>query len=108
MTTVNAADWLALSLNASESRGPDLGVPAPNLAPSRRKPTSSDTGATAGRRGGRPPACDRQVYRRRNVVERCFNRLKGFRGIATGYDKIAISYETAVSLASFLLWARSV
>ncbi|WP_442814185.1 IS5 family transposase [Streptomyces sp. NBC_00151] len=61
-----------------------------------------------GHRGGRPPAFDRQVYRRRNVVERCFNRLKGFRGIATRYDKTATSYEAAVNLASFLLWARSV
>ncbi|MFD8423261.1 IS5/IS1182 family transposase, partial [Streptomyces sp. NPDC059668] len=43
-----------------------------------------------------------------NAVERCFNRLKGFRGIATRYDKTATSYEAAVSLASFLLWARSV
>lgn len=31
----------------------------------------------------------------------------GFRGIATRYDKTATSYEAAVSLASFLLWARS-
>ncbi|WP_435853965.1 IS5 family transposase [Streptomyces misionensis] len=61
-----------------------------------------------GRQGGRPPAFDRPIYRRRNVVERCFNRLKGFRGIATRYDKTATSYEAAVSLASFLLWARSV
>ena len=61
-----------------------------------------------GRRGGRPPAFDRQIYRRRNVVERCFNRLKSFRGVATRYDKTATSYEAAVSLASFLLWARSV
>ncbi|MGW0621417.1 IS5 family transposase [Streptomyces sp. NPDC002765] len=61
-----------------------------------------------GRRGGRPPAFDRQVYRQRNVVERCFNRLKGFRGIATRYEKTAASYEAAVTLASFLLWARSV
>ncbi|WP_406164180.1 MULTISPECIES: IS5 family transposase [Streptomyces] len=61
-----------------------------------------------GRHGGRPPAFDRQIYRRRNVVERCFNQLKGFRGIATRYDKTAASYEAAVSLASFLLWARSV
>ncbi|WP_371558624.1 IS5 family transposase [Streptomyces longwoodensis] len=60
-----------------------------------------------GRRGGRPPAFDRHVYRRRNVVERCFNQLKGFRGIATRYDKTATSYEAAVSLASLLLWARS-
>lgn len=61
-----------------------------------------------GRRGGRPPAFDRQIYRQRNIVERCFNRLKGFRGIATRYDKTATSYEAAVTLASFLLWARSV
>ncbi|WP_374214914.1 IS5 family transposase [Streptomyces coelicoflavus] len=61
-----------------------------------------------GRHGGRPPAFDRHLYRRRNVVERCFNRLKGFRGIATRYEKTATSYEAAVNLASFLLWARSV
>ena len=61
-----------------------------------------------GRCGGRPPGFDRETYRRRNVIERCFNRLKGFRGIATRYDKTATSYEAAVTLASFLLWARSV
>ncbi|MED7824014.1 IS5 family transposase [Streptomyces chiangmaiensis] len=61
-----------------------------------------------GRRGGRPPVFDRDTYRRRNIVERCFNQLKGFRGLATRYDKTATSYEAAVSLASFLLWARSV
>ncbi|WP_416756885.1 IS5 family transposase [Streptomyces sp. FW42] len=61
-----------------------------------------------GSRGGRPPGFDRETYRRRNLVERCFNRLKGFRGIATRYDKTATSYEAAVSLASLLLWARSI
>ncbi|MEU9575311.1 IS5 family transposase [Streptomyces massasporeus] len=61
-----------------------------------------------GFRRGRPPGLDRETYRQRNVTERCFNRLKGFRGIATRYEKTATSYEAAVSLASFLLWARSV
>ncbi|MFD7705384.1 IS5 family transposase [Streptomyces caelestis] len=61
-----------------------------------------------GRQGGRPPSFDRETYRRRNTVERCFNRLKHFRGVATRYDKTVTSYEAAVSLASFLLWARSV
>ncbi|MGI5380556.1 IS5 family transposase [Streptomyces sp. CA-251387] len=61
-----------------------------------------------GNRGGRPLGFDRQTYRRRNTIERCFNRLKGFRGIATRYEKTATSYEAAVTLASFLLWARSV
>ncbi|WP_456302169.1 IS5 family transposase [Streptomyces anulatus] len=55
-------------------------------------------------RGGsrvcRPPAFDKQVYKQRNVVERCFNRLKQWRGIATRYDKTAQSYEAAVTLAS--------
>jgi transposase len=37
------------------------------------------------------------------MIERCFNRLKGFRGIATGYDKTAASYKAAVTLASCLL-----
>ncbi|GGX49946.1 hypothetical protein GCM10010353_73390 [Streptomyces chryseus] len=35
--------------------------------------------------GGRPPVYDKQVYKHRNVVERCFNRLKQWRGIATRY-----------------------
>ncbi|ANB10572.1 transposase [Streptomyces ambofaciens] len=58
-----------------------------------------------GSRGGRPPAFDREVYRHRNVVERCFNHLKQWRGIATRYDKTAESYEAAVTLASLLMWA---
>lgn len=33
--------------------------------------------------GGRPPSFDTQLYRDRNVVECAFNRLKGWRGIAT-------------------------
>lgn len=49
-----------------------------------------------------------ETHRRRNLIERCFNRLKGFRGIATRYEKTATSYEAAVTHASFLLWARSV
>jgi transposase len=39
-----------------------------------------------GSAGGRPPAFDPTVYRRRNVVERCFNRFKHYRAIATRYD----------------------
>lgn len=61
--------------------------------------------ARRGSHGGRPPAFDREVYKHRNVVERCFNRLKQWRGIATRYDKTAESYEAAVALASLLMWA---
>lgn len=54
------------------------------------------------------PGFKREIYRRHNLFERCFNKLKGFRGITTRYDKTATSYEAAVTLASLLLWARSV
>ena len=57
-----------------------------------------------GSRGGRPPAFDKRTYKRRNVVERCFNHLKQWRGIATRYDKTIESYRAAVTLASLLMW----
>jgi transposase len=57
-----------------------------------------------GRTGGRPPAFDPIAYRRRNVVERCFQRLKQFRAIATRYDKTALSYQTMIDLATLTLW----
>lgn len=58
-----------------------------------------------GSRGGRPPAFDTQLYKQRNAVERCFNRLKQRRGITTRYDETAESYQAAVALASLLMWA---
>ena len=42
-----------------------------------------------GPHGGRPPAFDPDVHAGRNVVERCFNRLKQFRDLATRYAKRA-------------------
>ncbi|EFL14709.1 LOW QUALITY PROTEIN: transposase, partial [Streptomyces sp. C] len=59
-----------------------------------------------GRLGGRPPAFDKEVYRDRNVVERCFARLKQFRAIATRFDKLADRYRAGVVLASLILWLR--
>jgi transposase len=57
-----------------------------------------------GRAGGRPPTFDRVAYRRRNVVERCFQRLKQHRAIATRYDKTATSYQGMIDLATLLMW----
>lgn len=45
-----------------------------------------------GSQGGRPPAFDRETYKKRNTVERCINRLKQWRGIATRYEKTATIY----------------
>ena len=41
---------------------------------------------------------DRETYRNRNVVERCFGRLKEYRRIATRYDKTARNYLEMVKL----------
>jgi transposase len=63
-----------------------------------------DNRARRGRGGGRPPVFDAQAYKRRNVVERCFARLKQYRAIATRYDKTAVSYQGMVDLAVLLIW----
>ncbi len=47
---------------------------------------------------------DQAIYRTRNVVERCFNRLKQFRRIATRYEKKAENYLAMLTLASIQLW----
>ncbi len=47
---------------------------------------------------------DKAIYRTRNVVERCFNRLKQFRRIATRYEKNAENYLAMLTLASIQLW----
>jgi transposase len=47
---------------------------------------------------------DRERYRGRNVVERCCNRLKQFRAVATRYDKRAVNDRAMVVLASLLIW----
>ena len=56
---------------------------------------------------GRPLAFDHTVYARRNVVERCINRLKQWRGLATRYEKRAANYRALVVLASIVIWLDS-
>jgi transposase len=52
------------------------------------------------------PAFSPFLYRYRNLVERFFNKIKHFRGIATRYDKRADNYLAAVKLASVRIWLR--
>ena len=59
-----------------------------------------------GRAGGRPPAFDKAIYKRRNVVERCFGRLKQFRGLATRYAKRVAYYRSEVVIATIAIWFR--
>jgi transposase len=62
---------------------------------------------TKGSRGGRPPAFDPNLYADRNVVERCFNRLKQFRDLATRYAKRAAYYRSEIIIAATVLWLRA-
>ncbi|WP_435889272.1 IS5 family transposase [Streptosporangium canum] len=59
-----------------------------------------------GRLGGRPPAFDSTVYKGRNLVERCFGKLKQWRAVATRFDKLASRYLAGAVIASLMLWLR--
>ena len=52
------------------------------------------------------PAFCAFLYKERNLVERFFNKLKHFRGVATRYDKLAENYLAGVKLASTRIWMR--
>ena len=60
-----------------------------------------------GSAGGRPPAFDAEIYKGRNVLERSFNRLKSWRGIAMRSDKTARNYQAGVTLAAALIWINT-
>lgn len=62
--------------------------------------------ANKGSAGGRPPNFDRDAYKDRNVVERAFNKAKGWRAIATRYDKLAIVYRANYVLAAAVEWLK--
>jgi len=64
-------------------QGVNIVIPS---TPSRRNAVPYDVGA----------------YKRRNLIERFFCRLKRFRGIATRYDKLAVNFRAATLLAAAL------
>ncbi len=47
---------------------------------------------------------DARAYRLRNRIERCFNRLKHFRRIATRYDRRDVHFLAALHLVGALQW----
>jgi transposase len=49
---------------------------------------------------------DAGIYALRNMVERCFNKLKNARRLATRYDKTADSYLGFIHIVSIRLWMR--
>lgn len=59
-----------------------------------------------GSHGGRPPKFDKEKYKDRNTVERAFNRLRGYRAVATRYDKREFVYRGTIDVASIGVWLR--
>jgi len=53
------------------------------------------------------PAFSPWLYKKRNAIERFFNKLKYFRAVATRYDKRDDNFLASVQLASIRIWLRS-
>jgi transposase len=49
---------------------------------------------------------DTAIYKHRNRIERCFNKLKHCRRFATRYDRRTIHFTGFVHLAAALIWLR--
>lgn len=60
-----------------------------------------------GSAGGRPPAFDAEIYKQRNTIERAFGRVKQWRGVATRYDKYALTFLGGVLFASTIMICRT-
>lgn len=49
---------------------------------------------------------DADLYKKRNIIERFFNKLKQFRRVATRYDKLLANFMGLVKLAAIAIWLR--
>ncbi|MFI6423153.1 hypothetical protein ACIBG6_37945 [Streptomyces sp. NPDC050842] len=72
-------------------------IPQPADQAANREPRGSHS--------GRPPAFDREAYKQRRTVERCINKLKRWRGLATRYDKTATIYLAGLHIAALFIWS---
>ena len=53
-----------------------------------------------------PPAFSPHAYKRRNLVERFFNKIKHYRAVATRFDKHDANFLACVKLAALRIWLR--
>lgn len=49
---------------------------------------------------------DPVLYRLRNRIERCFNKLKHFRRFSTRYDRLARHFLAFIHIAAAMIWMR--
>lgn len=90
ITPGRTSDYLGFDLVMAEN------LPAPSVLPviPMRKSRKKRVGV------------DRSLYRLRNLVERCFNKLKNARRVATRYEKTAESFPGFIDITSIRLWLR--
>ena len=72
----------------------------------RSRRTRSKGRKARGPKGGRPPAFDKAIYKIRNTVERTINRLRGYRAVATRYDKREFMYRGTIDVATIGIWLK--
>jgi transposase len=70
-------------------------------------PEKKDQSERRSKKPGRPLFFNKEQYARPNVIERCINRLKQWRGIATHYEKRAVYFHAAITLLSLMLWLNN-
>jgi transposase len=49
---------------------------------------------------------DKELYKKRHLVENFFQRVKRHRRVATRYEKLAVNFFAMVCLAAILVWIR--
>ncbi len=51
-----------------------------------------------------PASYDKELYKKRHLIENFFSRLKDFRALATRYEKTAQNFLAGVYLAAAIIW----
>ncbi len=117
----HAAAWRAIGAThlVVSAIGAELASPQAHIDPLRQarkalsgRPTTNcaspghDVGQTCYDRFAKP-AFDRADYRRPNAVERCVNRFKQWRGIATRFAKEGANYRAIEVVAVLMMWIGS-
>jgi transposase len=62
--------------------------------------------AIPSKRNEAPVACPAWIYQNRNLVERCWNRLKEWRAVATRYEKTAQAFKSVLCMAATMDWLK--
>jgi transposase len=111
ITGGEVSDYKGYDLVMADDRpGPKVLIADKGYDADRIRDAIEQTGGTAvipARRSRKAPVpIDGFIYALRNRIERCFNKLKNSRRLATRYDKTADSYLGFIHIAAIRLWIR--